>query len=383
MITIVAAPLLALAAWGIARAARSATASVKPGPSPAPAPKPSPKPAPSPSPAPMPTPRTVALMRGELYRATFVLEGIYERATNAQLAEALQAESGPWLDLNVEGSGAHRSALGTYNGAARTVALPPQVASLVIVARKHDEPAPSPPEPSPAPKPARAARAAAQALYDYATAAIRSGAASSLGSKGAPNETVLAAQRDMGRITSDGIYGDKTRARGKELLGREFPARTSKHVPAPEPDLKEYQVQIDEAQVKPAPAPKPSPKPAPSPSPAPAPKPSPKPAPKPSPSPAPAPKPSPKPAPKPEPAPAPKPLQLPARSPERAASDLLEYVNRATGSSRAIMLGTAARPSDTVRAAQRDMGRITSDGIYGPKTRERGRALIAKPFPPR
>jgi peptidoglycan hydrolase-like protein with peptidoglycan-binding domain len=69
---------------------------------------------------------------------------------------------------------------------------------------------------------------AAQDLYTYATALIRGGHGDQLGNKSAPDETVRSAQRDMkGKLATDGIYGPKTMARGKELLGREFPARTS------------------------------------------------------------------------------------------------------------------------------------------------------------
>lgn len=66
------------------------------------------------------------------------------------------------------------------------------------------------------------------------------------------------------------------------------------------------------------------------------------------------------------------------RSPQAAASDLLTYFNAGRP------LGTKDAPSTFVEAAQRDMGGgIATDGIYGPDTRARGRALIGKVFPPR
>lgn len=71
------------------------------------------------------------------------------------------------------------------------------------------------------------------------------------------------------------------------------------------------------------------------------------------------------------------------RSPTRAANDLLTYVNNATGSARATLLGLKSRPSSFVQSAQQDMGGITADGIYGPATRQRGKALLGKSFPPR
>ncbi len=98
------------------------------------------------------------------------------------------------------------------------------------------------PTPAPAPKPAtpkkRSARQAATDLYEYAAAAINAGKAASLGDKTHSNPFVKKAQSDMGKLDDDGVYADKTRARGKELLGKPFPARTSKpkaEAPAPKP----------------------------------------------------------------------------------------------------------------------------------------------------
>jgi hypothetical protein len=66
-----------------------------------------------------------------------------------------------------------------------------------------------------------------------------------------------------------------------------------------------------------------------------------------------------------------------ARSPAAAANDLLAYFNAGRP------LGTRNAPSTFVQAAQRDMGGLVADGIYGPNTRTRGQALIGKAFPPR
>ncbi|HET8939219.1 MAG TPA: hypothetical protein VFN67_37500 [Polyangiales bacterium] len=87
----------------------------------------------------------------------------------------------------------------------------------------------------------RSPKQAAQALHTYATGLVRSGrGAAELGSKAKPNDFVAAAQRDMrGGLASDGIYGPKTQARGKELLGVEFPNRygTGTKVKPPVPPL--------------------------------------------------------------------------------------------------------------------------------------------------
>jgi hypothetical protein len=46
--------------------------------------------------------------------------------------------------------------------------------------------------------------------------------------------------------------------------------------------------------------------------------------------------------------------------------------------------GTKAAPAKTVRDAQHDMGGgLIADGIYGPKTQARGKALTGKAFPAR
>jgi hypothetical protein len=64
------------------------------------------------------------------------------------------------------------------------------------------------------------------------------------------------------------------------------------------------------------------------------------------------------------------------RSPKEAAEDLKKYI-LATRS-----YGTKAKPDQTVMAAQRDMGGISADGIYGPATRSRA-AKLGVTLPPR
>jgi hypothetical protein len=111
-----------------------------------------------------------------------------------------------------------------------------------------------------------------------------------------------------------------------------------------------------------------APKPAPQPS---APQPS---APQPSSSPRPStPKPS---APKPSPAPS-------QRAPKAAAQSLYDYVSAAIKAGRGATLGTKSSPNAVVRDAQQDMGELVADGIYGPATRTRGKALLGRTFPAR
>lgn len=65
------------------------------------------------------------------------------------------------------------------------------------------------------------------------------------------------------------------------------------------------------------------------------------------------------------------------RTPKQAALALLAYVKGPKPD-----FGVKGRPSAVVRAAQIDMG-VTPDGIYGPTTRNAGRELTGKAFPPR
>lgn len=191
---------------------------------------------------------------------------------------------------------------------------------------------------------ARAPRVAAQALYDYVTQLVRDGRGAELGSAAKPNVNVREAQRDMKLLTADGIYGTKTRTRGKELLGREFPSREQKTRGQPLPSTTTA-------------APKPTPARAVvlSPHAAPAvvleh-------------------------APAAEPPPPSQPVA--AHAPREAAEALYVYVSAPHSD-----LGSKKKPSAHVREAQRDMKQLTADGIYGPKTRARIKALIGK-NPPR
>ena len=212
------------------------------------------------------------------------------------------------------------------------------------------EPAPPPPAPAPAPAPAQDGlrpRAAAERLYVYASMKIRSGQAAQLGSRGAPNADVLAFQKAMRLIAADGIYGPKTRARGKELIGKDFPVRRSVAVskavapdpPAPDPTADPLPVKSAEDLTYSSTG-----------------------------------------APKLVTAP---PAAFPGReipltrSPRDAALALLAHIQ--SGGAR----GTRNNRSEVVRLAQADMGALTADGIYGPNTRRRGKALTGKSFPPR
>jgi len=155
-------------------------------------------------------------------------------------------------------------------------------------------------------------RDAAQQLYAYVNAMLRAGKADLLGDKAKPNGLVRGWQQDMGKLTADGIYGPKTRTRGKELLGREFPSRTQRLPAAP-----------------------------------------------------------------------PKTAAPTQRTPVQAAEQLYKYVTAMKAAGKSTSLGYKNQPNITVQTAQRDMGGLVADGIYGPATRSRGRDLIKKQFPAR
>lgn len=82
---------------------------------------------------------------------------------------------------------------------------------------------PSQRKPTPTAAPAgRSAEQAARDLYRYVT--ILETRPRRWGDRKNRNPTIKAAQEDMG-LVADGIYGPGTRQRGKELLGKTFPAR--------------------------------------------------------------------------------------------------------------------------------------------------------------
>ncbi len=179
----------------------------------------------------------------------------------------------------------------------------------------------------------RAPSAAARELYALVTQIVRAGDLDQLGTKGAPNPQIAILQRDMRGIRSDGVYGPKTAARGKELLGREFPARTP---PA------NRRVITSHSESGPVPLSPPA-------------------------------------------AFAPPATAAPAApkvdirySPQQAAEALYLLVT-----SPGVDLGTRDRPNVLVEAAQHDMGGLVADGVYGPKTAARGTALTHKKFPKR
>lgn len=175
---------------------------------------------------------------------------------------------------------------------------------------------------------ARSSRQAAQVLRDYANAAFQRGDADALGTKAHPSEVVRAAQRDMKLLTADGVYGPKTAARGKELLGIEFPNRARMKAPAAAP------------KAPPAPAPRPITELAP---------------------------------------PVPPATAVAHHSPLEAANALLMLLQSSTQAT----WGTKASPNALIQQAQHDMGGLTADGIYGAKTQARGRTLTGKSFPTR
>jgi peptidoglycan hydrolase-like protein with peptidoglycan-binding domain len=187
---------------------------------------------------------------------------------------------------------------------------------------------------------ARAPRVAAQDLYNYVTELVRADRGAELGSASKPNATVRDAQRDMKLVTADGIYGTKTRARGKELLGREFPARESKT--RGQPLASSTKPTPAKAVVIPPHA---------------------------------APAVVLEHAPAAEPPPPSQPVA--PHSPRESAEAMYVYVSAPSSD-----LGSKKKPNATIRAAQKAMGGLTADGIYGPKTRARIHTLTGR-NPPR
>jgi hypothetical protein len=188
----------------------------------------------------------------------------------------------------------------------------------------------------------RAPRVAAQDLFAYVTALVRAGKGDELGSAATPNSTILAAQNDMRLVKVNGVYDAPTRARGKELIGREFPQReqkraaaTAKPATAPKPfgiDLVIPPHAAPAVVLEAAPAA----------------------------------------------APPPPSAKVPAHAPREAAEALLLYVGQPGAD-----FGSKASPSSIVRDAQKAMGGITADGVYGPKTGARIAALTGKAAPQR
>jgi hypothetical protein len=83
----------------------------------------------------------------------------------------------------------------------------------------------APPKAAPAPASKRSAQQAALDLLGYVTPILAAKRGAELGVKGQPNPIVKAAQLDMGDVPADGIYGPRTRAKGKALISKNFPAR--------------------------------------------------------------------------------------------------------------------------------------------------------------
>lgn len=198
----------------------------------------------------------------------------------------------------------------------------------------------------------RNALQAAQDLLAYVRPLIASGKADLLGSRAEPNDIVRMAQRDMRMkpADQDGVYGAKTAARGKEITGTEFPSRSPKlavtraaarpapATPKPAPQVQEYE-QAPAVKAAAAEAPKPLAPPAP-------------------------------------PASIDQPVS--EHSPREAATALYAYVTGGHPD-----WGSKSKPNALIRDAQKDMQKLVADGIYGPKTAARGKALIGKTFPTR
>jgi hypothetical protein len=190
----------------------------------------------------------------------------------------------------------------------------------------------------------RAPSVAARELFAYVTELIRAGRGAELGSASEPNSTVQSAQVDMKRVAVNGVYDTATRARGKELIGREFPQRESKarvqataatkpaatHATPATPATPATATPSQVLEAAPA-APPPPPN-----------------------------------------------VKVAPHTPREAAEALLIYVSGPGAN-----FGTKAAPSPIVRDAQGAMKNLTPDGIYGPKTAARIHALTGKQAPKR
>lgn len=77
-----------------------------------------------------------------------------------------------------------------------------------------------------APSVPKTPKGAAEALYKYVTRKETN--PRRWGTKNAPNLFIGAMQNIMGELEPDGIYGPRTRRRGKQLIGRTFPVRRRK-----------------------------------------------------------------------------------------------------------------------------------------------------------
>jgi len=223
-----------------------------------------------------------------------------------------------------------------------------------VLRKKEEEPtAPEPktkktktktePEPEPEPdKPEMTPKQAADKLYRYAGDLIRRGRSTRLGTTGKPNREVKRLQGFMKKLKEDGQYGPKTRARGKELLGKDFPVRKRVAKDPLEPPIPP-RTPPDAPPAPPPPAPEPG-----------------------------------------DPLPKQEKDELKARSPQKAAEELRIYVKGAPKKrGRARALGFKNNPSMMVMDAQQDMGKLKKDGIYGNKTRARGKELTGQSFPRR
>jgi hypothetical protein len=266
----------------------------------------------------------------------------------------------------------------------------------------HPGPHPAPhPGPHPTPHPSgRTAKQAAQDLYEYALARVKANDRASLGTPAHRNELVHKAQVDMGGTKlsaalargEGGIYGELTRERGKQLIGKVFPRAPSQHETPAHPSAPAHDAPITAHPVELLPEHHEAP-PAPEHHAAPA---------------LPANKHAlPEPA-APTHAAAPEHHAAPAvpahvqhatapthaaapatRTPKQAAQDLYDYATARVAAGQRDSLGTPDNRNELVHKAQVDMGGAQlsaalargEGGIYGNLTRERGKALLGKTFP--
>jgi hypothetical protein len=266
-----------------------------------------------------------AIAQSQRAMGGLVADGIYGAKTKAR-GEALTAKLFPVRpSVTVPTVTIPAHAVQVLSAPAPAAALPANTVNVGPAVITQVAPLPDAPGPS-----GRSPKQAAQALRDFAANAIRSGDDAALGSKASPSDTVANAQRDMRLIASDGVYGPKTQARGKELLGIEFPKR-ARAAPAAPKIIKELPLAPSEVLAQPLPVP---------------------------------------------PATA---IAVNDHSPVEAANALLALL----GATAQGTWGTKKAPNELIQKAQADMGGLVADGIYGPKTQKRGAALTGAKWPTR
>lgn len=173
----------------------------------------------SPAEPPLLPARTSSAQEGEPLAWDRSEHPLAERDSRDVDATDIRVEPTTWIDAEAEPSGP---------AAAPAEPPAPEPAPVPAAKPKPKPPAAKPPAPMPPAPSSQEGRTPVQAareLYEHASALLAAGKGAQLGVKGAPSSFVRDAQRDMGGLTADGMYGPATRTRGKQLTGQTFPVR--------------------------------------------------------------------------------------------------------------------------------------------------------------